>query len=153
MPEPWEGRVRLRLASIGLIAAIAALGVMTQIAALPALASELILPLRGKVTEYASQNETGGAIPKVERGHMLGVACADVDHSGVDVRVVMKDVMDEAPTGYGAVLATEQTISHGAVHVRVPDLPGLSDHTVDVKVYVTDSRGTHTCDVGRIRIV
>jgi len=35
----------------------------------------------------------------------------------------------------------------------VPDVPGISQHTVNVKVYVTGSKGTRSCDGGRVRIV
>jgi hypothetical protein len=50
------------------------------------------------------------------------------------------------------VLATRQRVSHGAVHIRVPDLPDLSNHTVDVKVFVVGSKGTTRCDAGRVKI-
>jgi len=59
----------------------------------------------------------------------------------------------DAPTGYSSVLATNQTVARHAVHVQVPDVPDFANHTVDVKVYVTDAKGTHACDAGRVRIV
>jgi hypothetical protein len=35
----------------------------------------------------------------------------------------------------------------------VPDLPDLAQHTVRVRVYVTDTNGVHSCNAGRVRIV
>jgi hypothetical protein len=71
------------------------------------------------------------------------------------VQVVMQiaSAVGETATGYNAVLATEQKIAGATVHVRVPDVPGIAQHTVNVKVYVTGSKGTHSCDGGRVRIV
>ena len=105
------------------------------------------------MTSYTSP-DIGGGIPKVARGQFLGLACANVEHVAVDaVRVVMSLASNEPPTGYTGVLATDQTITGGTVHVRVPDLPDLAQHTVRVKVYVTDGHGVHSCDAGRVRIV
>ncbi len=36
---------------------------------------------------------------------------------------------------------------------RCPDVPDIANHTVKVKVYVTDAKGTRACDAGRVRIV
>ena len=120
----------------------------------PAISNELMLPLAGKALSYAAPDGGGGAVPSITRGQSLGIACANADRAGADVRVVMQVARntDDEPTGYDAVLATHQHVSHGAVHVQVPDVPGLSDHTVSVKVFVMDSRGTHICDGGRVRI-
>jgi hypothetical protein len=126
---------------------------MAGVSASPPVSNELLLPLAGKISTYVNPDDKGGGIPTIERGKMLGVACAEVNRSGADVRVVMSFTPGETPTGYSGVLATDQTITPGAVHIRVPDVPEFANHTVRVKVYVVDTHGTHTCDAGRVRIV
>lgn len=128
--------------------AIVTTTITTAAVATPPYANELILPA-GSVAKTAAIE-----IPKVARGQFLGLACADVERAADDaVRVVMSLASDEPSTGYEGVLATDQTISGTTVHVRVPDLPDLAQHTVRVKVYVTDRRGVHSCDAGRVKIV
>jgi hypothetical protein len=142
----------MRICFVGCVACAAVLGAA---AASPAISNELMLPLAGKAVTYAPLNDHGGAVPNVARGQALGIACADIRQAGAVVQVVMQiaHAVGETATGYSAVLATEQKITDGAVHVRVPDVPGISQHTVNVKVYVTDSKGTHSCNGGRVRIV
>jgi hypothetical protein len=142
----------MRLASIGLFAGSAMLCASAAFAS-PPLSNELMLPLSGKVSTYVNPDDKGGGIPTIERGKYLGVACANVERTGADVRVVMALAPGEEPTGYSGVLATDQKITTGTVHIRVPDMPELAHHTVRVKVYVMDAHGTHTCDAGRVRIV
>jgi hypothetical protein len=132
---------------------IAIVMIATCAVASPPFASELKLPLGGVITTYTSP-EAGGGIPKVVRGQLLGLACANVERAAADaVQVVMSLTSDEPSTGFTGVLATDQTITSGTVHVRVPDLPELAEHTVHVKVYVTDAQGMHSCDAGSVRIV
>ena len=121
----------------------------------PTISTELMLPLSGSVVGYAPPDEQGGSVPNVARGQALGIACADIRGPGAEVQVVMQiaHVLGETATGYEAILATDQRLGDGAVHVRIPDVPGISQHTVNVKVYVTDARGTHSCDGGRVKIV
>ena len=140
----------MRTVGYGLVALLSAGAVAS-----PPICNELMLPMAGGISTYAAPADKGGSLPVIARGQALGVSCADVDHSGADVRVVMVvgRAADEEPTGYSAVLATDQKVEHGTVHVKVPNLPDLSHHTVTVKVYVTDAQGTHTCDAGRIKIV
>ena len=100
--------------------------------------------------------ETGGSdVPVVPRGDMLAVACDSIRAAGAEVSVVMTitDQATDASPGLGAVLATEQRILAHSVSVQVPDLPDLANHTVHVKVYVTDASGTRSCDAGNVRIV
>ena len=59
----------------------------------------------------------------------------------------------EASLGYNAVLATNQVVAKHGVRVTVPDMPDIANHTVAVKVYVTDEKGTRACDAGRVSIV
>jgi hypothetical protein len=142
----------MRLASI-MFASSAMMCATAGAFASPPLSTELMLPLSGKISTYVNNDDRSGGIPTVERGKMLGVACADVNRAGADVRVIMALAPGETPTGYSGVLATDQKITTGTVHVRVPDVPQFANHTVHVKVYVVDPRGTHTCDAGRVRIV
>lgn len=138
----------------GLVIGTAMLSMTAGANASPAVSNEPMLPLAGKVTTFIPSEENAGSVPNVTRGQALGIACADVD-SGDDVRVVMQVTKSpgETPTGYDAILATSQRLTHGAVHIRVPDLPDLSHHTVKVKVFVMGSQGQHVCDAGRVKIV
>jgi|SRR5690349_17952597 len=106
------------------------------------------------VQSYATADLGGADIPVVPRGDKFAVACDSIRATGADVSVVMT-VTDQAAddTGLGSVLATEQKIVQHSVNVQVPDLPDLANHTVSVKVYVTDAKGTSACDAGRVKIV
>ncbi len=140
----------MRLWFVGILACATVTG--ASIAA-PAISNEMMLPACGKA--YVPSGDRGGSVPSVARGQTLSVACADVGKAGAVVQVVMQmaRATGETPTGYSAVLATEQKIANGTVHVRVPDVPGLSQHTVNIRVFVTDTKGTHSCDGGKVRIV
>jgi hypothetical protein len=133
-----------------------AVGLMCTASALasPPVSRELILPLAGKLSTYAAPVDAAGAVPRVKRGQPLGIACADASDAKAQLRVVMTFANDtgEAPTGYGSLLLTDWTVSHGTVHARVPDLPGLSNHTVEVRVFVMGRHSTHICDVGRVKV-
>jgi hypothetical protein len=120
----------------------------------PAFASG-ITTLGARITTYAPADLGGSGIPTVTRGEQFAIACDGIKSSGADVRVVMSldNTAGDAPTGYTAVLATQQKVAHHAVQVLVPDVPDLANHTVKVKVYVTDAKGTKACDAGRVRIV
>ncbi len=118
----------------------------------PALASGIpVMP--GHVIPYATADLGGADIPTVNRGDLFAIACDNIRAPGADVRVVMALSAAERPTGYTAILATNQKIARHAVHVQVPDLPDIGGHTVNVKVYVTDAKGTKACDAGRVHIV
>lgn len=96
-------------------------------------------------------------IPVVAPGDQIGVACGalKVAQQNSDVRVVL--TVSAMPgssdnPGYGKVLATEQKVAKGAVHVTVPDLPNISDHTYDLTVYVVGTKGAETCDAGHVKV-
>ena len=135
----------MRLLAIGFAALLAT-------AATPALASGMSVE-SGRLMTYATTDMGGASIPTVTRGTQFAIACDGIKSDGADVRVVMSLDAAEASTGYSSVLATKQTVARHAVHVQVPDTPDLANHTVNVKVYVTDAKGTHACDAGRVRIV
>lgn len=131
----------LCLATAAVSASVAALG-------MPPYANELMLPTGG----IAAAEKP--ALPTAARGQFIGVACANVERVGnKSVQVVMFIAPGETPTGYRGVLATEQSITPGTVHVRVPNTPNLADRTVLVRVYYLDSAGRHTCDAGKVHIV
>ena len=120
----------------------------------PAIAGGIeVLP--GHIVAYASADSGGAAIPTVNRGDQFAIACDGIKTPGADVRVVMSlaNPPGEQPTGYAAVLATNQKVTRHSVAVQVPDVPDFANHTVSVKVYVTDSKGTKACDAGRVHIV
>jgi hypothetical protein len=118
----------------------------------PALANG-IQTMPGRIMSYAPSGDAGGAsVPTVTRGTAMAIACNSIDSTSADVRVVMSLDNSEAPTGYSAVLATNQKLMRHGVHVLVPDVPDFADHTVTIKVYVTDTKGTKACDAGRVHI-
>ncbi|MEI9989401.1 MAG: hypothetical protein WDM86_05115 [Rhizomicrobium sp.] len=114
-----------------------------------------ITTITARITSYAPADPGGDGIPTVTRGTQFAIACDGIRSSGADVRVVMSldAKAGDAPTGYSAVLATRQTVARHTVQVQVPDVPDLANHTVNVRVYVTDAKGTKACDAGRVRIV
>jgi predicted secreted protein len=107
------------------------------------------------VQTYATTDLGGPDIPVVSRGDQFAVACDSIRDAGADVSVVMTltDPVGGDANGFSSVLATDQKIVQHSVNVQVPDLPDLANHTVSVKVYVTDAKGTRACDAGRVRIV
>lgn len=128
--------------------AFAAIGLSAAAFAAPPYVNELMLPTGG-ITVPSDK-----VLPSAIRGQFLGVACAKVELAAAEaVQVVLYLAPNEKPTGYKGVLATEQTVTPGTVHVRVPDMPELADHTVRVQVYYMDTGGRHTCDAGKVRIV
>lgn len=127
---------------------LAMMGLGAAALAAPPYVNELMLPMGGIKT---ADEKTP---PKAARGQFIGVACAKVELAAQEaVQVVMYLSPKESPTGYQGVMATEQTVTTGKVHVRVPDTPDLAQHTVFVKVYYSDAKGRHSCDGGTIRIV
>lgn len=110
----------------------------------------------GKIVLYIpTDSRDGSELPTVARGEEFGVNCGCFRGMDADVRVVLAlgNVPGEQPTGYGRLLATDEKIDdHGGLRVRVPDAPGLANHTVQVKVYVVDANGARACDAGKVRI-
>lgn len=95
-------------------------------------------------------------IPVVAPGDQIGVACGplQIAQKDTDVRVVLTVSAKPGDTnpGYGKVLATEQKVAAGSVHVTVPDLPDISDHVYDLTVYVMGTKGAQTCDAGHVKV-
>jgi hypothetical protein len=92
----------------------------------------------------------------VSPGEQLGISCdaLSIAQQNSDVRVVL--TISAAPgdvqPGYDKVLATDQQVSNGAVHVKVPNTPDIADHTYDMSVYVMDNKGAQSCDAGAVKV-
>ena len=120
-----------------------------EASAMPPYVSELMLPLAGKAAAVPANG-----IPRVARGQYLGLSCTNIERMESDtIRVVLYLANDEPPVGMKGVLATDQTITPGTIHVRVPDMTELAGRTVYVRVYYLESGNRHTCDAGNIRII
>jgi hypothetical protein len=99
---------------------------------------------------------TDEIVPVVSPGEQIGIACdaLSVAQQNSDVRVVLTISAapgDTAP-GYKKVLATDQQVSKGAVHVKVPNTPDIANHTYDMSVYVMDNKGSQSCDAGSVKV-
>jgi len=97
-------------------------------------------------------------VPSVTPGDQIGIACNALVKSNPDsdVRVVLtiSAVPGDVPPGYKKVLATDEQVGHGAVRVRIPTVPDLEDHLVNVNVYVVGDKGaSQSCNAGHMKIV
>jgi hypothetical protein len=120
----------------------------------PASANSFVKPVGKIILFQPADTQAGGDVPTLSRGEQFGVNCGCMGAPYSDVRVVLNlsSERDESPTGYKKLLATDQRIDHGALRVRVPDAPGLANHTVDIEVYVVGRNGARTCNAGKVRI-
>ena len=105
-------------------------------------------------TTYAPSTVGGVEVVPVDRGQDIAIQCDGIGTPGVEVNVVMKldPVLGETPTGFDAVLLTEESIGGQSVHVRVPNIAALVNHTVTLQVYVVGAHSTTACDAGHLRI-
>jgi hypothetical protein len=96
-------------------------------------------------------------VPDVAPGDEIIIACAPIEQRGAtaDVRVVLtiSAMPNDVPPGYKKVLATDEQLGKYGVKVRVPDVPDLPDHTVNLNVYVVGSDSRRDCDAGHVRVV
>jgi len=96
-------------------------------------------------------------VPFVSPGDQIGIACMALNKSNPqsDVRVVLTIAAEpgDAPPGYHRVLATDEQVAHGAVRVKIPTVPDLEDHLVNVDVYVVGDKSEQSCDAGHMKIV
>lgn len=137
----------MSLAWIG-IAAISA----AALGAGPALAND-----KAPMDKSAARAATAGSVRLVRPGDEIGIACAALDDSVSvnDVRVVLTLApapLEAATPGYRKVLATDEHLAKGAVHVRVPSVPDLANRVVAVSVYVVKADGARNCEAGQLRI-
>ncbi len=131
------------------------IGSLATFVAGPAAANEFVRPT-GRIILYTpTDRQNGGDVMTVAVGEEFEINCGCFSGSNADVRVVLalSPEPSETPTGYKKLLATDEQIDeHGGLLVRVPDAPGLANHTVQVKVYVVDAKGARACDAGKVRI-
>ena len=110
--------------------------------------------LPGRVTPYAPSEDE--IVPDVVPGDHIAIACGPVEQRSKDsdVRVVLtiSAIPGDSGPGYKKVLATDSELLKDAVRVRIPDVPDLEDHTVDLNVYVVDDSGSHRCEAGQMKI-
>ena len=132
---------------------IAALSMTGLALAGPAFAQGNLSP----ATTPASHKSGLEIIPVINTGDQIGIACNALVTSNADsdVRVVLTISAEpgETPPGFKKVLATDEDVAHGAVRVRIPTVPDLENHTVNVNVYVMGDKGTESCDAGHMKIV
>lgn len=138
----------MRLTFVGCTVAVAVL------AALPTLALAHQAMMLNLSPIHQSNPDAGFEVVPVDRGEDLAIQCDGIATPGAEVSVVMTldPIVGETPTGFDAVLLTDEVIGGKTVHVRVPDIADLVNHTVTLKVYVTASSGTTACDAGHMRI-
>jgi len=109
--------------------------------------------LPAAITPYAPGDEI---VPSVMPGDQIAIACGALEQRSAesDVRVVLtiSAVPGESAPGYKKVLATDAQLLKDAVRVRIPDVPDLEDHTVDLNVYVVDDKGSQQCNAGQMKI-
>jgi hypothetical protein len=130
-------------------AALLAVGIISTAVAARADMNEVRLPAGDPVV---APDSGGGSTPHAARGQLLGLSCSNVEKAGDGVSVVLFPNNNDDPTGITGVLATDQNVEPGLVHVRVPDFPELSDHTLRVKAFYRDAGGAHVCDGGNVKI-
>jgi hypothetical protein len=99
---------------------------------------------------------TDDVITVVSPGEQIGIACnaLSVAQQNSDVRVVLtiSAAPGDTPPGYNKVLATDQQVGKGSVHVKVPNTPDIANHTYEMSVYVVDPKGSQSCDAGTVKI-
>jgi hypothetical protein len=142
-------RIRtLALAGIAaLTGAVPAFADGVQVAQLPA-ASPSVIP--------ATLAPGDDVVPNVMPGDHIAIACGALEQRSADsdVRVVLtiSAVPGESAPGYKKVLATDAQLLKDAVRVRIPDVPDIDDHTVDLNVYVVSDKGAQQCNAGQMKI-
>ena len=106
--------------------------------------------------DIAAPTSGSDMIPIVAPGEQIGIACdaLSVAQANSDVRVVLtvSAMPGDVATGYKKVLATDQQLSKGSVHVKVPNTPDIANHTYDLSVYVVDPKGAQSCDAGTVKV-
>jgi len=125
--------------------------------AAPALAAEPEVTMTKPAALPPPVDDSGEVIPTVAPGEEIAIACRALEYTkpDSDVRVVLtiSATPGENPTGYNAVMATNEQILNGAVRVKVPDAPDLQNHTVNLNVYVVSPADERSCDAGHIKVV
>lgn len=111
----------------------------------------------GSSTYAVDEMQSRSTTPFVARGDEIAIACAPLNSATAnDVRVVMQfaPTLGDLETGFKKLLATDETVDRGTVHVRIPQLAELANHTMHVEVYVLgQDGGQQSCDAGSVRVV
>ena len=109
-----------------------------------------------KTSQIVPPGSGAEIVPDVAPGDEIAIACAPIEHrdASSDVRVVLtiSAVPEEVPPGYKKVLATDEQLSKYGVRIRVPDVPDLPNHTVNLNVYVVGA-SNGACDAGHVKVV
>jgi len=123
----------------------------------PAFAGEPVVTLAKPAALPPPVDDSGEVVPTVAPGEEIAIACQALEYTkpNSDVRVVLtiSATPGENPTGYNAVMATDEEILKGAVRVKVPDAPDLQNHTVNLDVYVVSPANERSCNAGHIKVV
>jgi hypothetical protein len=131
--------------------ALAGIAVLTFTA--PAFADD---PAVAQPANAAPAAVPGEVMPNVAPGDQIAIACNPIEQRAADsdVRVVLtiSAVPGESAPGYKKVLATDAQLLKGAVRVRIPSIPDIEDHTVDLNVYVVSDKGSQECNAGQMKI-
>jgi hypothetical protein len=124
------------------------------LAALPTFAFAHHAMMPNVAPPHQPDSDAGFEVVQVDRGEDIAIQCDGIGTPGADVSVVMAldPISGETPTGFDAVLLTDEVVGGKTVHVRVPDIADLVNHTVTLKVYVTAPSGTTACNAGHMRI-
>jgi hypothetical protein len=149
--------MRLLLVGLAGVAAFAVAG--------PACANGSTAAPQAQTTSSTASAATGSTlppdadveiVPQVTPGDRISIACDALTKSNPDsdVRVVLtiSAIPGETAPGYKKVLATDEHVAYGAVRVRIPTVPELEDHTVNLDVYVVNEQGSKSCDAGHVKI-
>ncbi len=116
----------------------------------------LALAVPAGAASVAPVDANSEVVPSVTPGDNIAIACDALLQRAPDsdVRVVLtiSAVPGDTPPGYKKVLATDEQLLKDAVRVRIPTVPELEDHTVNVNVYVLGGDGAQRCDAGHMRI-
>ncbi|HVV65212.1 MAG TPA: hypothetical protein VHC42_07070 [Rhizomicrobium sp.] len=140
----------MRIFWIGPAALAASLTAAPALAQAPAATG----PVTAKLAAPAEQSEP---LPDLAPGDDVAISCDAIERVAdpSDVRVVFTIAAAPGDTspGYKKILAIDEKVAGGAVHLKVPNAPDLPNHTVDLAVYVIDGAKNNDCDGGSYRIV
>jgi len=135
---------------------VGAAGVAALSIAGPAFANGIPPAIPDSVTPFVPNDKDVEVVPQVVPGDQIAIACDAIANKSADsdVRVVLtiSAIPTEPSPGYKKVLATDEQIAFGAVRVRIPKVPEIADHTVNLDVYVVNAKGSETCDAGHLKI-
>lgn len=128
----------------------------TAFAVKPAAEDESGLVLHSTLGSVTGANSGITApIPDVKPGEIFSISgdCVSRVRSADNLRVVLTLAEgDAAKPGYRSVLATDQEIHAGLLHVRVPSMPEAENRVFLVKVFRLGQEAPQICEAGTIRI-